>query len=293
MRESKKLRNALLMALAAAAIAGCQANGGGTGGAGSGGAPTEDNGPDGIAGTEDDNGGFGPNDGSTGTTVFVDTDDDGVADTLVEEGKGFVCTNTTAGATTEVGADGLVGAAVGPLLGLLGGGSIDTLLDSVTSANDAIDANLGSAAVFTTTLGGLAGLLTSVELNVLLPGAQSGYAVYGLSFPGGTLDLSLMDEISIVTYLDDVEQESAPLSNVAIDLLGTNVSANEPVFFGLQATKPFDRVALSVASQLLSVNLGEQLHAHELCVGGTFFDPPDATPTPEPTATPEATPEPA
>lgn len=274
MRESKKLRNALLMALAAAAIAGCQANGGGTGGSGSGGVPSQDDGADGIPGTADDNGGFGPNDASISTSVFVDTDDDGEADTLVEEGKGFVCTGTTSGATTEVGADGLVGGAVSGLLNLLGAGSLTNLTNSVTSANDAIDGNLGSAAVFTTTLGGLASVLNSVELNALLPGAQNGYAVYALSFPSGTLDLSLLDQISITTYLNDEEQETAPLSSIALDLLGQGIAGNEPVYFGLQSTKPFDRVALSIASQLLSANVGEQMYAHELCLGGTFFDPP-------------------
>src|SRR3546814_18853801 len=68
-----------------------------------------------IIGDGSDNGGLGANDGSTPTTVNEDLDDDGTAETVVDGGKGFVCTmgangfSGPDGATTEVVANGLVG----------------------------------------------------------------------------------------------------------------------------------------------------------------------------------------
>jgi hypothetical protein len=274
MKTSTKYQSALLAALLAAGLAGCQAD---SDIAGLGGDVVEDCGDDGICGNDDDNGGLGPNDGSTESPVYVDTDNDGEADTLVSEGQGFVCTDLApSGSATEVGADGLVGGPLTSLLTLLGGGSLTSLLNSVTSPGNVVDSELGTYATFTTTAGGL-GLLDTVELNVLLPGAmnlEGQYAVFGLSFPGGTVDLSLMDQITVTTYLNDVQQEFRVFDAIVIDLLGQNLLGGEPIWFGLQATKNFDRVALSTTSALLSANVGEQLYAHELCLGGTFVTPP-------------------
>ncbi len=274
MKKAMKFQSALLAALIAGGLAGCQAD---SDIAGLGGDVVEDCGADGICGNDDDNGGFGPNDGSTESPVYVDTDGDGEADTLVSEGQGFVCTELApTGSTTQVGADGLVGGPLTDLLNLLGGGSLTGLLNSVTSPGNVVDSQLATYATFTTTAGGLT-LLDTVELNVLPPGSmnlEGRYAVFGLSFPGGTVDLSLLDQITVRTYLDDVEQEYRVFDSIVIDLLGQNLVGGEPIWFGLKATKNFDRAALSLTSALLSANVGEQLRAHELCMGGVFVDPP-------------------
>jgi hypothetical protein len=268
------IHSALLVSLLAAGLAGCQAD---SDIAGLGGDVVQDCGADGVCGNDDDNGGFGPNDGSTTSPVFVDTDGDGEADTLVSEGMGFVCEATApSGSTTVVGTDGLVGGPLSTLLNLLGGGSLTTLTNSVTSPNNVIDGKLPTFATFTTTAGGL-GLLNSVDLNVLLPGAMNlvgNYAVFGVSFPGGTVDLSLLDQITVTTFLNDAEQEFVTFNSVVIDLLGQNVVGGDPIWFGLQATKNFNRVSIALTSALLSANVGEQLYVHELCPSGRFVTPP-------------------
>ncbi len=139
-----------------------------------------------------------------------------------------------------------------------------------------IASQLGTFATFTTTAGGL-GLLNTVDLNVLLPGAMNlvgSYAVFGLTFPGGTVDASLLDQVTVTTFLGDVEQETVVFDAIVVDLLGQNLTGGDPIWFGLQATQNYDRVALSISSALLSANVGEQLYAHELCLGGNFVDPP-------------------
>jgi hypothetical protein len=274
MKNTSKFQSALLAALLAGGLVACQAD---SDIAGLGGDIVQDCGADGICGNDDDNGGLGPNDGSTSSPVFVDTDGDGVADTPVADGQGFVCTATApSGSTTEVGTGGLIGGPLTTLLTLLGGGSLTTLLSSVTSPDNVIDSDLSSFATFTTTAGGL-GALNSVDLNVLLPGAMNlvgSYAVFGISFPAGTVDLSLLDQITVTTFLNSTQQETVVFDSIVLDLLGQNAFGGEPIWFGLLATKNFNRVALSLSSALLSVNLGEALYAHELCLGGQFVTPP-------------------
>lgn len=276
MNHTSKIHRALWTVLLAGGLVACQAD---SDIAGLGGGLVQDCGADGVCGNADDNGGFGPNDGSTASPIFVDTDGDGEADTLVAEGLGFVCEATApAGATTEVGTGGLVGGPLTALLNLLGGGSLTTLLNSVTSPNNVIDGKLQTFATFTTTAGGL-GLLNSVDLNVLLPGAMNltgNYAVFGLSFPGGTVDLSLLDQITVTTFLNSTEQENVSFNSIVIDLLGQNLVGGDPIWFGLQATKNFNRVSISLSSALLSANVGEQLYVHELCPSGRFVTPPSS-----------------
>lgn len=274
MKKTVKTQAALLAALLSAGLVGCQAD---SDIAGLGGDVVEDCGADGECGNADDNGGFGPNDGSISSPVYIDTDGDREADTLVSEGQGFVCEDLApSGSSTVVGSGGLVGGPLTALLNLLGGSSLTSLLNSVTSPNNVIDGQLGTYATFTTTAGGL-GALNSVDLNVLLPGSMNlvgSYAVFGISFPGGTVDLSLADQVTVTTYLGDVEQEHVVLTSVVLDLLGQNIVGGEPAWFGLQATRNYDRVAIDITSALLSANVGEQLYVHELCPGGRFVTPP-------------------
>src|SRR3546814_18008582 len=92
MKNLKTLQKALIAGVVVAAfgLAGCEADGNGLESGG-------------IIGDGSDNGGLGANDGSTPTTVNEDLDDDGTAETVVDGGKGFVC---TMGATGFSGPDG-------------------------------------------------------------------------------------------------------------------------------------------------------------------------------------------
>jgi hypothetical protein len=268
------IHSALLATLLAVGLAGCQAD---SDIAGLGGDVVEDCGADGECGTDDDNGGLGPNDGSTSSPILVDTDGDGVAETPVAPGQGFVCEGRApSGSTTEVGTGGLVGGPLTALLLGLGGGSLTTLLNSVTEPNNVIDGKLPTFATFTTTAGGL-GALNSVDLNVRLPGAMNlvgSYAVFGISFPAGTVDLSVLDQITVTTFLNSTQQETVVFDSIVLDLLGQNLFGGDPIWFGLLATKNFNRVTLSLSSGLLSANVGEALFAHELCPAGRFVTPP-------------------
>src|SRR3546814_19880393 len=80
-RSLNTLQKALIagVGVAAVGLAGCEADGNGLESGG-------------IIGDGSDNGGLGANDGSTPTTVNEDLDDDGTAETVVDGGKGFVCT---------------------------------------------------------------------------------------------------------------------------------------------------------------------------------------------------------
>lgn len=249
------------MIVGAFGLAGCEADGDGTE----------------SGGIVDGGGTIIPNDGTTPTTVLEDDDGDGTAETPVAEGN-FVCTQgaNAHGATgTEVGSGGLVGGALATLLDLLGGDTLTTLLASVTEPDNVIDGNLATYATFTQTLGGLVGL-DSVDESVLFGGAVPAgtYAVFGLSFPAGTVDLSLLNQITVTTYKGDVEQETVPFTQSAVDLLGATVLGQKSIFLGLKAKKDFDRATVGISTTLLSANVGEAMYVHEMCTGGKFVTPP-------------------
>ncbi len=128
--------------------------------------------------------------------------------------------------TTQVGSNGLVGEALlTDLLNLLGATTVTQLLNSVDKPNNAIDGNLDTYASVSLTLGLLGGLLDSVDESVLLPGGGSvpagKFAVYGLTFPKGAVSLSLLSQVKVATYLNNVAQESNTLSQSELALLGT------------------------------------------------------------------------
>lgn len=264
MKNLNTLQKALIAGVVVAAfgLAGCEADGNGVE---SGGIIGDNNGG---------NGGLGANDGSVPTTVLEDDDGDGTAETVVDGGKGFVCTagaNAYGAPTTEVGSGGLVGG----LLGGLGGDTLTTLLASVTEPNNVIDGNLSTFATFAQTLGGLVGL-NSVDESVIFPGdvPAGTYAVFGLSFPGGTVDASLLNQITVTTFNNDVQQETVPLSQTAVDLLGTTVLGEKSLFLGLKTKKAFDRATVGLSTTLLSANVGDAMYVHELCTDGEFVTPP-------------------
>ena len=216
-------------------------------------------------------GGILPNDGTTPSNVTQ-------GGTPIAPPAHFICTQASTfygDVTTDVGTGGLVGGPLTALLKLLGGDTVAQLLNSVTNANNAIDGNLDTYASVSLTVGLLGGLLSTVDESVLMPAGVTvpagKYAVYGISFPKGTVSLSLFNTVEIATYLNNTKQESNTLDQNALALLGA-VGGSSPsvAFVGIRATKPYDRATISLTPGLLSLNVGDAMRIHELCVDGTL-----------------------
>lgn len=277
--------------LTALSLAGCQANGGqpGTSGFdtsnGSGVASVSaDDGIDDSGNIEGDGSntqtGF-PNDGSVGGSIL----EDGLLIAGTGSDKGFVCTrglSTFNGARVEVAANGLVGAVVGTLLGLLSGDSLNSLLNSVDDDTLAIDGDLSTAAVVTQTAAGLVGGLNSLDVLFNLPENTTlnagNFAVVAVSFPPSLLDLGLLSSLRVDTLLDEVVQETgAQIDSSGLSLLGFStdqLTGASYALVGYKTIAAFDQVRLRLSSDFLSVDLGENLFIHEVCTGGNLVDPP-------------------
>ena len=192
----------------------------------------------------------------------------------------FICSRSVlqyGPATTKVGSNGLIGGLLTTLLNLLGGTTLTQLLNSVSNANNAIDGNLDTYASVSLTLGLLGGLLDSVDESVLLPSGATvpagKFAVFGLTFPKGTVSLSLFSQVKVSTFLNGVAQESNTLSQSELALLGAIGGSNPPaVFVGVQTTKPYDTAQVSLTPGLLSVNVGDAMRIHELCTDGSLVN---------------------
>lgn len=263
--------------LAMTVLAGCDADGNGLGGAG---------GPN--SGSNGGNGsGVGPVSGGTGVGTpgggdgtFADPTTD-VTDGGTAVAGTFTCTQSASslnGASTTVSVNGLVGDALTPVLNGLGANTATSLLNSVINAERAIDGNLDTFSTFQLTAGALAAV-DSVSQAVLLPQQQSagGFAVFALQFPAGTVTASLMNNLTVSTYLDAVEQESRTTPENQLALLGANLASPGTLYFGIKTTKPYDRADISLTPGVLSADVGDAMYVHELCTGGTIT--PATTPT--------------
>ena len=259
----KKTLLASTLALAAMSLAGCQAEGD----------PSEAGGiTDGSGGSSGGTGGGGiPNDGTVPSDV-------------TEGGNplpgNFIC---TAGAklygpspTVSTSANGLVGAAVSPLLALLGGDTVTQLLNSVRDQPNAVDGQLDTAATYALTAGLLGNLISSVDFVIGLNGTAPtvSYAVFALSFPVATVELSLIQSVTVTTFLGTTEQETVNADATSLDLLGAVGTADPFRFFGMKVTKPYNSVSISLTPTVLSANVGDAMKVHELCTGGRFVSAP-------------------
>lgn len=234
---------------------------------------------DGTGPVDEGDGSF-PNDGGLGGTDIggVVTDADGNDIAGGDSDSYFVCTesaNKAYGATTEVGANGLIGAGLSELLDLLGADAVTDLLNSVSDADLTIDGDLSTGSTFTLLVSLLGGVIDSLDQSVLLPANQSAgsFAVFALEFPSGILDLSLVKTIDVTTYLNDVEQETVRYSQATLDLLGLSLLGDVYTFVGFKTSKAYDRATVGLSTALLSVDLGDAMKVHELCTGGQIVTP--------------------
>lgn len=192
----------------------------------------------------------------------------------------FICTASAqqrAGATTTAGANGLLGGPLTQLLNTLGGNSVTALTNSVRDKELTIDGTLETGSTFTLTaallgIPGVGALIDSIDQNIFLPSPQpaGAYAVFGLTFPGATVEASLLSGFTVTTYLGDTEQESEDFSVNAIDLLGFSGVGDQIGFFGLKTTQPYNRVTISLIPTLIAANVGDAMKAHEMCTNGNF-----------------------
>ena len=273
MKNSKLILAAAVAAFSLGLI-GCTSNGDGTdGGGGNGGITT--------GGTTG-----GASGGATGGTTGGPTND-GTTPTNITDGGtpvtgNFICTQGAkayGNVTTQVGSNGLVGGLLTNLLNLLGATTVTQLLNSVSNPDKVIDGNLDTYASVSLTLGLLGGLLDSVDESVVLPSGTTvpagKFAVYGLTFPKGTVSLSLLSQVKVATYLNNVAQESNTQDQNALALLGAiGGSAPAAAFVGVKTTKAYDRATISLTPGLLSVNVGDAMRIHELCTDGDLVTAP-------------------
>lgn len=260
--------------LAGMLLAGCTSNGDGNNGGSTGGT---------TGGTTGGStGGIIPGGGGTGGPP-----NDGTAPTTITKGGNpvtgnFICTvgaKAYGDVTTETGANGLVGGPLTTLLNLLGGTTVTQLLNSVSEPDNIIDGNLSTFATFSLTAGLITGLLDSVDESVLLPKGASvpagKFAVFGISFPDGTVDLSLLNSVKVSTFLKSVGQESVTLDQNALTLLGA-VGGSSPAyaFVGVETTKPYDQAQISLTPGVITASVGDAMHVYELCTDGRLVTPP-------------------
>lgn len=211
-----------------------------------------------------------PNDGTTPTTVT----DGGV----LIPGK-FVC---TAGAlaygpnpTTAVVINGLVGSTVSGLITMLGAGTVTQLLNSVSGKERVVDGNLDTAATYNLTAGLLGAQINSIDLLVGLnsPVPIGKYAVFGLTFPIGLAELSLIQRVTITTFSGTTKLETANIDATSLNLLGQSATGPVKLYAGLKVTMPYDNVTISLTPTVVTVNLGNAMNVYELCTDGNFVLP--------------------
>lgn len=214
-----------------------------------------------------------PNDGTTPTTVLEDG---------TELPNNFVCTASARtygpNPVTAVNANGLVGSAVTDLLDLLGAGTVTQLQNSVTGKELVVDGSLNTAAQYNLSVGLLGGAISSLDLFVGLnsPAPAQKYAVFLVSFPIATAELSLLQSITVNTFLNGTLQETADIDASTLDLVGQVSTADTLRFVGLKATVPYDAATISLSPTLVSANVGNAMNVHELCTDGFFVAPPAA-----------------
>ncbi|SEQ03507.1 hypothetical protein SAMN04488038_103145 [Solimonas aquatica] len=264
MMNSELMKKTLIAAMAAAALglAGCQADGSGTE----------------SGSIISDGGGSAPplnNDGSTPTDI--DTNGDGTVDGNDTAGN-FVCTQGARAfgdVTTADASGGLLGGPLTTLINGLGGDPVTALTNGVSEPDNVVDGHLSTYATFTLPASLLGALVAAVGEVVNFPGAvpAGNYAVFGVTFPAGVLNLGLTKTVTVSTFLGTTLQESITVNQANLDLLGISLAGDQSGYIGLKATKKYDSAVISLYSSLVSAQVGDAMHVHELCTGGKFVSP--------------------
>lgn len=212
-----------------------------------------------------------PNDGTTPTDIF---------DGGEELPDNFICTASARtygpNPVTAVNVNGLVGSAVTDLLDMLGAGTVTQLQNSVVAKELVVDGSLNTAAQYNLSVGLLGGAISSIDLFVGLnsPAPAQKYAVFLVTFPIGTVELSLIQSITVTTFLAGAQQETQEIDASTLDLAGAVSTADTIRFVGLKSTVPYDAVTISLSPTLISTNVGNAMNVHELCTDGFFIAPP-------------------
>lgn len=257
-----------------AALTGCEADADVTTDIPDGVAPVDpDDGSDDPGGGNDDTG-F-PNAGEAGGAIFEDTTQIVGGDS----GMNFACSDSASGpegVTVEAAAFGLVGGAVVDLVDLLEGDSLSDLLAAVGDLPYVADNTMRTASVFTLTLSLLGDTVSTLGERVHMPipieANGENYAVFAISFPESLLSLALFNSVEVTTFLDGVQQEEpVSISAVNLDLLGFSLGTEKYAYVGRRVTQPYDQVEIRMNAPLLSLDLGDALFIHEMCVKGTLI----------------------
>lgn len=290
----------LIAAFLATGLSGCQADAdGSTNGGINGNGTNVVNGNDGVdnqtgevEGTDEDTSTLDNDDtgipNSVGTPGLEDVanqvvEDDGTGtDTQTDvaggtSGQRFLCKEAfdgAFGATTDVGANGLVGGPLTDLVNGLGGGSATSLLNSVTDTPLALDADLRTASVFTLTASLLGTAIDTIEQNIYPPDGSTidagKYAVAAISFPRGLVNLGLLTGVTVTTYNNDTALESTTFDATSIELLGLPLVGDPYAMVGMKVSQAYNRVSVSLASGLLSADVAEAMYLHEVCTDGVL-----------------------
>lgn len=233
--------------------------------------------------------------------TLVEQGDDGidVAVAYGDSGKLFYCGTSGANATAE-SVNGLVGGVVGPVLDTLGGSSVTALTNSIQDLPFAADQDLVTASTFTLTASALeaigsflpiGGTVDTLEQIFYYNAPQGDYAVAAVTFPIGTVEVGVASSLTVNTYLDEfvdgervesseptepavVQDLSAVIPFLGLDLLGQASLGPGPLFVGRKVTTPYNRIVVSISGDALAVNVGEAMYLHEVCVNGSLVDVP-------------------
>jgi hypothetical protein len=185
----------------------------------------------------------------------------------------FICTQFASNygsVTTSVGANGVVGEDISSVLQSLGDADATQLINSIINSGNVIDGNLSTYATVTLAAALLGSGVDSVDLSVVLPSGAivptGQFAVYGLSFPNGAADLSLINSVSVTTSLAGVPQESNTLNQAAL----SQMTAGSPIWFGVETTKPYDTATVSLTPFVFSSDVSNAMLVFEFCPGGAL-----------------------
>jgi hypothetical protein len=120
---------------------------------------------------------------------------------------------------------------------------------------------LEDAATFSTPVAVAASVWGSVEAPTTYTGAKR--VAFLVSLPGGLLDLSLLSDLAITTYLNGVEQESGGSGGLlGLQLLNLTGDATKQLLY-INTTSDFDQVEIEKAAVLGALS---DLNVHALCV---------------------------